>query len=716
MHGQEIDIQYLAGVGPKRAQLLRSELGVERTSDLLRYYPFRYVDRSSITPIASIVPDVAYVQFRGRVMRRQLWSADKGEVMQKDGQAIKYNVVKRMTVLVADGSGEMELVFFKGIKWSYEKLRPGEDFLFFGKPQVFNGKLNMVHPEMDPLGTNNFEGLGSLTGIYSSTEKLKNAGVTDKVMRKIMLAALNEALPSVEETLPEYVLREKGLCNLRFALYNIHFPKDAASLEKARYRLKFEELFLLQLSLLKAKYIRSRADNGILMPKVGKAFNQCYENIPFELTGAQKRVIKEIREDMRSGKQMNRLLQGDVGSGKTMVAVLSALIAAGNGYQSCIMAPTEVLAQQHYRNIQKYLAPTGLKAALLTGTSKTAERREIHAGLEDGSITLIVGTHALLEDNVLFKNLGLAIIDEQHRFGVDQRSKLWSKTSDGRPPHVLVMTATPIPRTLAMTFYGDLDTSVIDEMPPGRKPVVTKSAGESKRYAMYNFIREQIALGRQAFIVYPLIFESEKMDYKNLELGYEEVVKMFPFPPYKTAIIHGKQTPEEKNFNMTAFVEGRANILVATSVIEVGVDVPNASVMVIESSERFGLSQLHQLRGRVGRGSEKSYCILMTGNKLSKEGRHRIELMCSTENGFVLAEEDLKMRGPGDMEGTQQSGLPIELSIASLAKDGQILSDARRYASVILDKDPGLDAPENQVLKNELGKAKYQKKDYSKIS
>ncbi len=716
MHGQEIDIQYLAGVGPKRAQLLRSELGVERTSDLLRYYPFRYVDRSSITPIASIVPDVAYVQFRGRVMRRQLWSADKGEVMQKDGQAIKYNVVKRMTVLVADGSGEMELVFFKGIKWSYEKLRPGEDFLFFGKPQVFNGKLNMVHPEMDPLGTNNFEGLGSLTGIYSSTEKLKNAGVTDKVMRKIMLAALNEALPSVEETLPEYVLREKGLCNLRFALYNIHFPKDAASLEKARYRLKFEELFLLQLSLLKAKYIRSRADNGILMPKVGTAFNRCYENIPFELTGAQKRVIKEIREDMRSGKQMNRLLQGDVGSGKTMVAVLSALIAAGNGYQSCIMAPTEVLARQHYRNIQKYLAPTGLKAALLTGTSKTAERREIHAGLEDGSITLIVGTHALLEDNVLFKNLGLAIIDEQHRFGVDQRSKLWSKTSDGRPPHVLVMTATPIPRTLAMTFYGDLDTSVIDEMPPGRKPVVTKSAGESKRYAMYNFIREQIALGRQAFIVYPLIFESEKMDYKNLELGYEEVVKQFPFPPYKTAIVHGKQAPEEKNFNMTAFVEGRANILVATSVIEVGVDVPNASVMVIESSERFGLSQLHQLRGRVGRGSEKSYCILMTGNKLSKEGRHRIELMCSTENGFVLAEEDLKMRGPGDMEGTQQSGLPIELSIASLAKDGQILSDARRYASVILDKDPGLDAPENQVLKNELGKAKYQKKDYSKIS
>ena len=716
MREQETDIQYLPGVGPRRAQLLRTELGVESVSDLLRYYPFRYVDRSTVTPVASIVPDVAYVQFRGRVMRRQLWAA-KGEVSPEAGQTLKYNTIKRMTVFVSDGTGEVELVFFRGIKWSYERLRPGAEFLFFGKPQVFNGRLNIVHPEVDALGANsNMEGMASLTGVYSSTEKLKNAGVTDKVMRKIILAALNQELPRIQDTLPVYVQHEKGLCDLRFALYNVHFPKDARSLEKARYRLKFEELFLLQLSLLKAKYIRSRAENGIPMPKVGTAFNRCYENIPFDLTGAQKRVIKEIREDMRSGRQMNRLLQGDVGSGKTMVAVLSALIAAGNGYQSCIMAPTEVLARQHYRNIQKYLAPTGLKSALLTGSSKTAERREIHAGLEDGSITLIVGTHALLEDNVIFKNLGLAIIDEQHRFGVDQRSKLWSKTSDGRPPHVLVMTATPIPRTLAMTFYGDLDTSVIDEMPPGRKPVVTMTAGENKRYAMYNFIRDQIAIGRQAFIVYPLIFESEKMDYKNLELGYEDVVAYFPNPPYRTAIVHGQQTPQDKDFNMTAFVEGRAHILVATSVIEVGVDVPNASVMVIESAERFGLSQLHQLRGRVGRGSEKSYCILMTGNKLSKEGRRRIDLMCSTENGFVLAEEDLKMRGPGDLEGTQQSGLPIELGIASLARDGAILGDARRYASLILDKDPGLELPENRLLRNELAKAKYQTKDYSKIS
>ncbi|MBP5398096.1 MAG: ATP-dependent DNA helicase RecG [Bacteroidales bacterium] len=713
---QETDIQYLPGVGPKRAELLKKELGIESVADLVRFYPFRYVDRSTLTPIASIASDAAYVQFRGQVQRRKLWGQGSQEIASLDGAPPRFSLVKRMTVIVADASGEMELVFFKGVRWAYEKLRPGEAFLFFGKPQVFNGRINFVHPEVDELSQANYGGTGTLTGVYNSTEKLRNAGVTDKVMQKMMHAALGEILPTLRETLPAYVLKEKGLCDLSFALRNIHFPKDSASLERARYRLKFEELFLLQLSLLKAKYLRSRAENGIPMPSVGPAFKACYDALPYQLTGAQKRVIKEIREDMRSGRQMNRLLQGDVGSGKTMVAVLSALIAAGNGYQACIMAPTEVLAQQHYRNIQKYLSPTGLRSALLTGTSKTAERREIHAGLEDGSISLIVGTHALLEDNVIFRKLGLAIIDEQHRFGVEQRSKLWSKTSDGRPPHVLVMTATPIPRTLAMTFYGDLDTSVIDEMPPGRKPVVTMSAGEGKRAALYKFIGEQIALGRQAFIVYPLIFESEKMDYKNLELGFEEVVKAFPFPPYKTAIVHGKQTPEDKDFNMKAFVEGRANILVATSVIEVGVDVPNASVMVIESAERFGLSQLHQLRGRVGRGSEKSYCILMTGQKLSKESRKRIELMCATENGFELAEEDLRMRGPGDLEGTQQSGMPISLSIASLAKDGLILSDARAYASAVLEKDPYLQESDNALLLNELRKEKYNQKDYSKIS
>lgn len=452
------------------------------------------------------------------------------------------------------------------------------------------------------------------------------------------------------------------------------------------------------------------------MPKVGKDFHKCYDALPFELTGAQKRVIKEIRDDMKSGRQMNRLLQGDVGSGKTLVAVLSALIAIGNGYQCCIMAPTEVLAQQHFKSIQNFLAPTKVRSAILTGSSKVGERREIAEGLEDGSIGIIVGTHALIEDNVIFKNLGLAVIDEQHRFGVEQRSRLWQKSSTIHPPHILVMTATPIPRTLAMTLYGDLDVSIIDELPPGRKPIQTIHATEGKRPYLYNFMRDQIALGRQIFVVYPLIFESETLDYQNLEKGVEDIIKAFPFPPYKTAVVHGQQLNEVKKFNMDAFAEGRAHILVATSVIEVGVDVPNASVMVIESAERFGLSQLHQLRGRVGRGSEKSYCVLMTGHKLSKEAKNRIKLMCSTEDGFILAEEDMKMRGPGDLEGTQQSGLPITLNIASLARDGRILNEARACAEAVLKADPSLKNPHNTVLVNELRKDKYQIKDYSKIS
>ena len=552
--------------------------------------------------------------------------------------------------------------------------------------------------------------------MYSSTEKLRNGGITAKVMNRLQEAVLRAALPEVKESLPEYILKEKGLVAIRYALKNIHFPDNMTALEKARYRLKFEELFFLQLSLLKQKYIRRRGENGIMMSRVGEAFNLCYRALPFDLTGAQKRVIREIREDMRSGHQMNRLLQGDVGSGKTMVAVLSALIAVGNGYQACIMAPTEVLAQQHYRNIIKYLEPTGVKAALLTGSSRTAERREIHSGLEDGSIGIIVGTHALIEDDVRFRDLGLAVIDEQHRFGVEQRAKLWRKSSSGIPPHVLVMTATPIPRTLAMTLYGDLDVSVIDELPPGRKPVLTMHATEGKRNALYRFMKDQIALGRQVFVVYPLIFESETLDYRNLEQGFDQIARAFPLPDYKVAIVHGKQSNEEKRFNMDAFAAGRANILVATSVIEVGVDVPNASVMVIESAERFGLSQLHQLRGRVGRGSERSYCILMTGDKVSKESRHRIELMCSTENGFELAEEDMKMRGPGDLEGTQQSGLPISLNIASVAKDGIILNDARAYAESVLERDPGLTSSANALLREELRKEKYNIRDYSQIS
>ena len=722
--GLNTDIQFLPGVGPKRAELIGKELGISTVGELLRLYPFRHIDKSTFVRIADARPDMAYIQIKAKVVRVDLYgSTSSGSAIQAQDN-LKFNTIRRMSVWVSDGSGEMEMVFFKGIKWTYERLKPGTEFIFFGKPQTFNGRINIVHPEVDPTAGKAVAGTiitpgsasGTMTGVYTSTEKLKNGGITGKVMNKIMEAALTKCLGDVKESLPEYILRQYGLTPIHFALRNIHFPKDLNALEKARYRLKFEELFYLQLSLLKQKYIRSREDNGIAMPKVGETFNKCYEALPFPLTGAQKRVITEIRNDMKSGYQMNRLLQGDVGSGKTMVAVLTALIAIGNGYQACIMAPTEVLAQQHFKNIQKFLAPTGVKAALLTGSSKAAERRETHAGLQDGSIGIIVGTHALIEDNVIFRNLGLAIIDEQHRFGVEQRSKLWRKSSVGAPPHVLVMTATPIPRTLAMTLYGDLDVSVIDELPPGRKPVQTIHATENKRAAMYNFMRDQIALGRQVFVVYPLIFETEKLDYQSLEEGIERIEKALPFPPYKKAVVHGKMTNDEKNFNMGAFAAGRAHILVATSVIEVGVDVPNASVMVIENAERFGLSQLHQLRGRVGRGSEKSYCVLMTGHKLSKESQHRIELMCATENGFELAEEDMKMRGPGDLEGTQQSGLPISLNIASLAKDGLILNAARAAAETVLSEDPTLTSDRNQMLRQELRKEKYQIKDYSKIS
>ena len=700
-NGLDTDIQFLPGVGPKRASLLKKELAVETVGQLLRLYPFRYIDRSSFVRICDIRPDMAYIQIRAVVLRSEIIDS------------------KRLSVWISDGTGELETVFFKGMKWMSEKLKPGTEFIFFGKPTAFNSRINLVPPEVDSIpaaDTPQTNSAATMTGVYPSTEKLKNGGITGKVMSKLMEAALAKGLGYMEESLPEYIMKQHGLVPLHFALRNIHFPKDMASLEKAKYRLKFEELFFLQLSLLKQKYVRSRAEHGIAMHKVGDPFNRCYEALPFPLTGAQKRVITEIRNDMKSGHQMNRLLQGDVGSGKTMVAVLTALIAIGNGYQACMMAPTEVLAQQHFKNIQKFLEPTGIKAALLTGSSKASERREVHAGLEDGSIGIIVGTHALIEDNVIFRNLGLAIIDEQHRFGVEQRSKLWRKSSCGAPPHVLVMTATPIPRTLAMTLYGDLDVSVIDELPPGRKPVQTIHATDGKRPALYKFMRDQIGLGRQIFIVYPLINETEKLDYQSLEAGAEEIMQKFPFPDYKTAVVHGKQLNDVKKFNMDAFAEGRADILVATSVIEVGVDVPNASVMVIESAERFGLSQLHQLRGRVGRGSEKSYCVLMTGHELSKESKHRIELMCATENGFELAEEDMKMRGPGDLEGTQQSGLPISLNIASLAKDGLILNAARAAAEAVLEADPILCENRNSLLVKELRKEKYQIKDYSKIS
>ena len=693
------DIQYLPGVGPKRAALIKRELGVETLEDLIHFYPFRYVDRGSITPIVSVTPDLAYVQVQGTVVSRNLVN------------------IKHLSIIVEDGTGRMEMVFFKGVKWNFDRLAPGTTWLFFGKPQAYNGRINMVHPEVDSPQTD-AAAKGTLTGVYPSTEKLKAGGVTGKIMCKLQRAALSLCLPEVQESLPAYIIEKYGLPSLQWALWNIHFPADTSSLSAATRRLKFEELFFLQLSLLKQKFVRSRAENGIPMPKVGPAFHSCYNALPYELTGAQQRVIKEIRADLASGRQMNRLLQGDVGSGKTMVAVLSCLIAVGNGYQACIMAPTEVLAQQHFANIQKYLEPTGVKCALLTGSTTQKERRPLLEGLMDGSISLVVGTHALIEDTVQYKALGLAVIDEQHRFGVGQRSRLWAKGPDGRPPHVLVMTATPIPRTLAMTFYGDLDVSVIDEMPPGRKPVQTMLIGQNRLPAMYRFLREEIARGRQVFVVYPMIFINEKMeDVSNVEEGYEEILKAFPLEEgYKVAIVHGQQNNEVKSFNMKAFVEGRAHILVSTTVIEVGVDVPNASVMVIRSAQRFGLSQLHQLRGRVGRGAEKSYCILVKDPKTGKDALERLELMCSTEDGFEIAEKDLKMRGPGDLEGTQQSGMPIDLHIASLVRDGNLLEEARACAQKVLDADPQLQKPQNELLVRELRKGKYEIKDYSNIS
>ena len=696
------DIQFLPGVGPKRAALIKRELGINTLEDLIHFYPFRYIDRSSITPIASVSPDVAYVQVRARVVSRNLIS------------------IKHLSVMVEDDSGRMEMVFFKGVKWTFDRLEPGREFIFFGKPQLYNGKLNMVHPEVDSPQENT-SSRGVLTGVYPSTEKLKAGGITGKVMCKLQSAAISLCLSEITENLPDSIRNGHGLCPLQYAIKNIHFPDDTRALELASRRLKFEELFFLQLSLLKQKYVRSRAVNGIAMPVVGAPFHACYNALPYSLTGAQQRVIREIRSDMASGSQMNRLLQGDVGSGKTMVAVLSCLIAVGNGYQACIMAPTEVLAQQHFANIQKYLAPTGVRCALLTGSTTRKERRPLLEGLASGEIGIIVGTHALIEDTVKYKALGLAVIDEQHRFGVSQRASLWSKGpghGSSGPPHVLVMTATPIPRTLAMTLYGDLDVSVIDEMPPGRKPVQTMLIGQNRLPGMYRFIKDQIAMGRQAFVVYPMIFINEKMeDVSNVEQGYEDIVKEFPLEEgYKVAIVHGQQSNDEKAFNMKAFVDGRANILVSTTVIEVGVDVPNASVMVIRSAQRFGLSQLHQLRGRVGRGAEKSYCILVKDPKTGAEALKRLELMCSTEDGFEIAEQDMKMRGPGDLEGTQQSGLPVSLNIASLSRDGLLLEEARHCAQDVLDADPSLQSPANAPLLRELRKDKYNIKDYSNIS
>ena len=699
----ESDIKFLPGVGPKKGELLSKELNISTFKDLLYFFPFRYIDRSRIYSISELAPTMAYIQVRGKITSVTLAGNTPSN--------------KRLVATLKDHTGAIELIFFKGLKWVKEKLKPGTEFIAFGKPSEFNGTINMVHPELSLTTGEAIFGGSPIMGVYSSTEKLKNSGLGNKAFAKLEYTIIEKYLSGIRETLPESILRRKGLCPLQNALRNIHFPTNENELLRAQTRLKYEELFYLQLSLLKQKSIRTSKSNGILMKRVGEAFNKCYSALPFPLTGAQKRVIKEMRADMCSGKQMNRLLQGDVGSGKTLVALLTALIAIDNGYQACIMAPTEVLAQQHFKGISKFLGPTDVKVGLLTGSTKTKERRVLLEELKNGELNILVGTHALIEEAVEFSNLGLAIIDEQHRFGVDQRSKLWSKSEN--TPHILVMTATPIPRTLAMTLYGDLDVSVIDELPPGRKPIQTIHATEAHRAKMYEFMKQQIKAGRQIFIVYPLIKESEKMDYKNLEEGYMNIIEQFKAPEYITAVVHGKQKNEDKAYDMELFAKGKAHILVATSVIEVGVDVPNASVMIIESAERFGLSQLHQLRGRVGRGSEKSYCILMTGYKLSKESRQRIDLMCQTQDGFELAEADLRMRGPGDLEGTSQSGLAMDLHIANLGRDSQIMEDSRRLAQEILDADPLLEKPENHLLREQLQALRREgkeAKDYSQIS
>lgn len=697
------EIQYLPGIGEKRAALLEKELGIRTFGDMLYTFPYRYIDRSKVYSISEIDSASAYIQLRGKIIRTSTSGSGK---------------TARLVATLRDESGAIDLVFFKGLKWIQEKISPSREYIVFGKPSLFNGVWNMVHPELEPVGESGTSSWPStLIGIYSSSDKLRNSGISVKVFARMQQTLQQKTSGLIRETLPQEVIAANRLPSLAFALSNIHFPKDTRSLEAARYRLKFEELFFLQLSLLRQKNVRMSGSSGILFPRVGQAFNYCYGKLPYELTGAQKRVIKEIRRDTVSGKQMNRLLQGDVGSGKTMVALLTALIAVDNGYQACVMAPTEVLAVQHFRNFERSLAGSPVRIALLTGSSKAKERREIDAGLRDGSINILIGTHAVIEDNVVFDRLGFVVIDEQHRFGVDQRARLRLKSAE--PPHILVMTATPIPRTLAMTLYGDLDVSVIDELPPGRKPVQTIHMTEGQRYKMYDFIKSEIHKGRQAFIVYPLIKESEKLDYQNLEEGYQTVVEYFKAPEFITAVVHGQQTNENKAHDMKLFADGKADILVATSVIEVGVDVPNASVMVIESAERFGLSQLHQLRGRVGRGAEKSYCILMTGYKLSEDSRKRIELMCSTNDGFQLAEADLRMRGPGDMDGTRQSGLAFDLRIADLGKDSPILAQARAAASDVLAADPLLESPSSALLRSGLDRLRQEGGeviDYSTIS
>ena len=694
-------VEYLRGVGKQRAELLKSELGIEQYQDLLNLFPNRYIDRTKFYKINELQNNNAEVQLIGKIVNlRTVASAQQKQA--------------RLVATFVDETGQMELVWFKGHKWISDSLKLNEPYVIFGKVNHFGGVFSMPHPEMDLLVDFNKAGHSSRQSVYPSTEKLAKRGVSNRVMRQLIYTVFEEVGYQFMENLPASIRKTLNLISKQEAMRNIHFPADQSMLTKATVRLKFEELFYIQLQLVRKNLLQKQKFQGMPFRKVGAAFMNFYNHhLPFPLTNAQKRVLKEIRADLGSNAQMNRLLQGDVGSGKTIVALMTMLLAVDNGFQACLMAPTEILATQHYQSISALLQNTGISVALLTGSSKTKERRILDEQLQEGSLSILIGTHALLEDKVQFANLGLAIIDEQHRFGVEQRAKLWRKNT--LPPHILVMTATPIPRTLAMSVYGDLDVSVIDELPPGRKPIKTIHHFENRRAETYEFVKKEIDKGRQAYVVYPLIEESEALDFKNLTEGYEYISASFPLPKYKVSIVHGKLKPAEKDAEMERFVRNETQIMVATTVIEVGVNVPNASVMVIESAERFGLSQLHQLRGRVGRGSEQSYCILLTGNKMSNDTRTRMETMVRTNDGFEIAEVDLKLRGPGDLMGTQQSGV-LALKIADIVKDQEILKAARAYAIDLLKADPDLVQPEHQCVAYTLDQLQRHKNLWKYIS
>ena len=677
------DIKYLQGVGPQRAAMLNKELNIFSLHDLLYNFPYKYVDRSRLYSIREINGNMPYIQLKGQILSFETI----GEGRQR-----------RLVAHFSDGTGVVDLVWFQGIKYLMGKYKAHEEYIVFGKPTAFNGRMNIAHPDIDSSKELVLSSMG-LQPYYGTTEKMKRSSLNSHALEKLMKNAFSLLQDAVPETLPPYIVEKYHLMSLDEALRNIHFPQNPEFLQRAQYRLKFEELFYIQLNILRYAKDRQRKYRGFCFERVGEIFNTFYtQNLPFQLTGAQKRVIKEIRKDMGSGRQMNRLLQGDVGSGKTLVALMSMLIALDNGYQACMMAPTEILAAQHYETIKRFLFGMNVRVELLTGSVKGKKREEILKGLFTGDVHILIGTHAVLEDTVNFSSLGMVVIDEQHRFGVAQRAKLWSKNVC--PPHVLVMTATPIPRTLAMTLYGDLDVSIIDELPPGRKPIQTIHQFDNRRPSLYAGIRSQIQEGRQIYIVYPLIKESEKIDIKNLEEGYQLICA--EFPECQVSKVHGQMKPAEKDAEMQRFVNGETQIMVATTVIEVGVNVPNASVMVIENAERFGLSQLHQLRGRVGRGADQSYCILVTNYKLTEETRKRLEIMVQTNDGFEIAEADLKLRGPGDLEGTQQSGIAFDLKIADIAKDGQLLQYVRNIASGIVEEDPNGVLPQNEILWRQL--------------